>query len=165
MDASGKVYVVWNDCRFESGCTANDFLITTSTNGATWSAPKLIPIDSVGSGVDHFIPGLAVDQSTSGNAAHLGLTYYYYPNASCTTCQVDVAYVSSADGGNTWTAPIQLAGPMTVSWFVSTQWGYMVGDYISTSFSAGKAFPVFSVASAPNGTTYNEVTDTVANGL
>jgi BNR repeat-like domain len=167
MDATGKLYVVWNDCRFESGCTANDFLMTTSTDGTTWSAPTRIPIDAIGSGVDHFIPGLGVDKSTSGNTARLGLAYYYFPNANCTTatCQLDIGYISSPDGGNTWSSVTQLAGPMTTSWFVLTQWGYMVGDYIATSFSGGKAFPVFSVATAPTGTIYNETTDTVAGGL
>jgi len=167
MDASGKVYVVWNDCRFESGCTTNDLLMTTSTNGLSWSAPKIVPIDPTNGSVDHFMPGLAVDQSTSGSTAHLGLAYYYYPTSSCTssTCQVYVGYISSNDGGSTWATPTELAGPMLSSWFVLTQWGYMTGDYISTSFSGSKAFPVFSVASAPSGTTYNETTDTVAGGL
>ncbi|HEV2582119.1 MAG TPA: sialidase family protein [Ktedonobacteraceae bacterium] len=167
MDGAGKLYVVWNDCRYESGCTANDLLMITSTNGTTWSAPQRIPIESVGSGVDHFIPGLGVDASTSGSTAHLGLAYYYYPVANCTsaTCQVDVGYVSSTDGGNTWSSPAQLDGPMSVTWFVNTQWGYMPGDYITTSFAGGKAFPVFSVASAPNGSTYDQTTDTVVNGL
>lgn len=167
IDAAGKIYVVWNDCRFESGCSANDFMLTTSTDGVTWSAPKAVPIDPTNGSVDHFMPGLAVDQSTSGNSAHLGLAYYYYPTSSCnsSTCQVYVGYISSNDGGNTWTTATQLAGPMLSSWFVLTQWGYMTGDYISTSFSGGKAFPVFSVATAPNGTTYNETTDTVAGGL
>ena len=41
----------------------------------------------------------------------------------------------------------------------------MVGDYISTSFSNGKAFPVFEVASAPNGGQFNEALNTVTGGL
>jgi hypothetical protein len=167
IDSAGKLYVVWDDCRFESGCIANDLLMTTSTDGKTWSAPKLIAIDPIGSGIDHFIPGLGVDQLTSGSTAHLGLTYYYFPNATCTTstCQLDVGYASSTDGGKTWSATQQLAGPMTVTWLTTTQWGYMVGDYIATSFSSGRAFPVFAVATAPSGTTVNEATYTVAGGL
>jgi hypothetical protein len=34
--------------------------MSTSADGVTWSALRRIPIDPVGSGVDHFIPGLAV---------------------------------------------------------------------------------------------------------
>src|SRR5207244_1875246 len=37
VDADGKVYVVWQDCRFSRGCKANDLLLSTSTDGLTWS--------------------------------------------------------------------------------------------------------------------------------
>ena len=102
----------------------------------------------VGSGVDHFVPGLAVDPATSGASAHLALTYYYYPNAACTpaTCQLDVGYISSPDGGAHWSAPTQLAGPMSLADIAATSQGPMVGDYISTSFNAaGTAATVFAV--------------------
>ena len=158
IDASGKVYVVWADCRFESGCSANDLVMSTSTNGTKWSKVQRIPIDPVGSGVDHFIPGLAVDQATSGSRAHLALVYYYYPAANCSTstCQLDVGFISSTDGGGKWSATTQLAGPMTLTWLASTTEGYMVGDYISTAFSGGIAYSVFAVATAPSGSKLNE---------
>jgi hypothetical protein len=41
----------------------------------------------------------------------------------------------------------------------------MVGDYISTSFSAGTAHPVFAVATAPVGSVFNEAMYTPASGL
>src|SRR5216684_1097528 len=84
IDRSGKVYVVWQDCRFEPGCSANDTVMITSSDGLHWTLPMPIPIDPIGSGVDHFIPGLAVDRTTADESAHLGLAFYYYPNASCT---------------------------------------------------------------------------------
>ncbi len=151
IDASGTVYVVWPDCHFEAGCTANDLVFSTSSDGKNWSAVTRIPLDPIGSGVDHFIPGLAVDRSTSGSTAHLAVTFYYYPVASCTasTCQLDVGTSTSADGGATWTSNAQIAGPMTLSWLPNTSQGRMVGDYISTSFVGGPAFPAFAVASAP----------------
>jgi hypothetical protein len=151
IDASGKVYVVWSDCRFEAGCTASDLVFSTSTDGINWSAVTRIPLDPIGSGVDHFIPGLAVDNSTSGNRAHLAVTFYFYPVANCTatTCQLDTGFSTSADGGATWTSNTQIAGPMTLSWLPNTTLGRMVGDYISTSFVGGPAFPAFAVASAP----------------
>ncbi len=151
IDGSGKVYVVWSDCRFEAGCTASDLVFSTSTDGINWSPVTRIPIDSIGSGVDHFIPGLAVDNSTSGGTAHLAVTFYFYPVASCTaaTCQLDTGISTSADGGATWTSNTQVAGPMTISWLPNTTQGRMVGDYISTSFIGGPAFPAFAVASVP----------------
>ncbi len=107
IDAAGTAYVAWEDCRFESKCAANDIVFTSSADGVNWGAVKRVPIDPVGSGVDHFIPGLAVDPATSGAAGHLALTYYYYPNAACTaaTCQLDVGFISSPDAGVSWSAP------------------------------------------------------------
>lgn len=167
IDKSGKVYVVWDDCRFEGpNCnfpgTPNDLVMTTSTDGIHWTLVKRIPINPVGSGVDHFIPGLAVDRTTSGSSAHLGLAYYFYPNSNCSfvasgstpACQLDVGFISSTNGGASWSAPEQLAGPMKLTWLPLTTQGFMVGDYISTSIVPGDddATPVFEVASPPTGT-------------
>src|SRR6266699_2970637 len=167
IDGSGKVYVVWPDCHFEAGCLANDLVFSTSSDGNTWSPVTRIPMDPIGSGVDHFIPGLAVDPSTSGGSTHLVVTYYYYPVANCTsaTCQLDVGTSTSADGGASWTSNTRLAGPMSLSWLANTSLGVMVGDYISTSFVGGPAFAVFAVAQAPNGSTFNEAIYTVSGGV
>jgi hypothetical protein len=151
IDAAGRVFVVWEDCRFERGCQANDIVMSTSTDGRHWSRVTRVPIDAVGSGVDHFLPGLGVDKSTSGSSAHLALTYYFYPNTSCSTstCQLEVGFVSSADGGASWSTPTMLAGPMSLTGLPLTSQGYMVGDYISTSFNnSGTAHGVFAVASS-----------------
>src|SRR5207244_4365030 len=125
IDDSGKVYVVWHDCRFRRGCTANDIVMSTSTDGLSWTEPVRIPIDATNSGVDHFIPGLAADTSTAGTSASLGLTYYFYPEARCSsaTCQLMVGFIASADGGATWGAPTAVAGPMTLSWLPNTNQG------------------------------------------
>jgi len=167
IDGAGKVFVVWQDCRFRSNCRSNDIVMSTSTNGTSWSSVVRIPIDATTSTVDHFIPGLAVDRATSGSTAHLVLTYYYYPTASCSasTCQLDVGYVSSTNGGASWTAATQLAGPMTLSWLPNTTQGRMVGDYISTSFAGGTAHPVFAVATAPSGGTFNQAMFSPTTGL
>src|SRR3954463_15064007 len=147
IDGAGNVYVAWQDCRFRKNCTANDIVFSNSSDGANWSAVKRIPIDPVTSGADHFIPGLAVDKSTSGSGAHLALAYYFYPDATCTGgCQLDVGYISSPDGGAHWGNAQQLAGPMALTDVASTSQGRMTGDYISTSFNAGgKAVPVFAI--------------------
>jgi hypothetical protein len=167
IDAAGKVYVVWQDCRFRSGCTANDIVMSTSTDGVTWSSVVRIPIDATNSGRDHFIPGLAVDKATSGSSAHLGLTYHFYPVSNCTAanCQLDVGFISSTNGGASWSAATQLAGPMTLSWLPNTSQGRMTGDYISTSYAGGTAHPAFAVASAPSGSTFHQSLFTTTSGL
>jgi hypothetical protein len=167
MDASGKVYVVWQDCHFEPTCNASDLVLSTSTDGKSWSKLTRIPLDPRGSGVDHFIPGLAVDSSTSGGSAHLVVAFYFYPNANCTTstCELEVGYSTSADGGATWTSKTPIASPMSLTWLPNTTQGFMVGDYISTSFSGAPAYPAFAVAHAPSGSVFDEAIYTVSGGL
>jgi hypothetical protein len=154
IDAAGTAYAAWADCRFRSGCTSNDIVIAKSTSETTWAAPIRVPIDATTSTVDHFAPGIAVDRSSSGNSARVGVTYYFYPNASCTaaTCQLNVGFISSTNGGSSWSTAVQIAGPMTLSWLPNTSQGRMFGDYISTSiFSGGNAYPVIPVGTAPSG--------------
>ena len=148
VDGAGNVYVAWEDCRFRAGCSSNDIVFSRSADGATWPAVFRVPIDDVTTTVDHFIPGLGVDRATAGAGAHLALTYYYYPDAACTaaTCQLDVGFISSPNGGANWGTATQLAGPMSLADIADTSQGPMVGDYISTSFtSTGTASTVFAV--------------------
>ena len=158
IDGAGTVYVAWEDCRFRAHCSANDIVFSRSADGVNWTDAARVPIDSVTSGVDHFIPGLAVDPATSGTGAHLGLTYYFYPNAACGgACRLEVGYISSPDGGAHWGTATQLAGPMALSEIALTSQGSMVGDYISSSFSAGKVATIFAVGlQQPTATTFNE---------
>jgi hypothetical protein len=156
VDSSGRIYVAWSDCVFDTGCNANDIVMTSSTDGLSWTTVVRIPTDPLNSGVDHFIPGLAVDRNTGGSGAHLALTYYYFPAGSN---ELNVGFSSSLDGGASWTPGLKIGGPMKVPWIANTNQGYMVGDYISTSFTGdGKAHPVFSLAkppdSGPNGSCY-----------
>src|SRR2546423_2939839 len=142
----GTAYVGWGGCRFRHGCPSNDIGFSKSSDGISWSDPTRVPIDAVTSSVDHFIPGLAVDPTSSGSSTKLALTYYFYPNANCGgACQLDVGYISSPDGGAHWGDATQLAGPMGLSQIANTSQGPMVGDYISTSFSGGMATTVFAV--------------------
>ena len=157
IDSAGTAYVVWSDCRFRSGCPGNDIVLSKSTNGTTWSAPTRVPIDATTSTVDHFVPGIGVDPSTAGASARIGLTYYFYPTSNCTasTCRLDVGFISSTNGGSSWSTATQVAGPMTLSWLPNTSQGRMFGDYISTSVrTGGNAFPVIPIASAPSGSTF-----------
>ena len=158
VDGSGKVYVVWHDCQFRASCSSNDIVMSTSTDGVTWTAKTRIPIDLVNSTVDHFIPGIGVDRASSGGSARLALAYYYYPVSGCSgsTCDLTAGFVSSLDGGATWSAPKQLSGPMKLSWIADTSQGRMVGDYVSTSFAGGYAFPVFTIAKPPTAGVYSE---------
>ena len=166
-DAAGNVYVVWQDCRFRTSCASNDLVMSTSSNGANWTQPARIPIDAITSTVDHFIPGLGIDPATGGSTAHLGLAYYYYPQTNCSAanCALYAGFISSADGGNTWSAATPIAGPMALSWLPSTDSGQMVADYIATSFAGGNAYGFFAVAKAKSGSTFNEAIYTTQMGF
>jgi hypothetical protein len=149
VDSSGKVYVIWPDCRFRSGCPSNDIVMSTSMNGTTWTPVVRVPIDPVTSTDDHFLAGIAVDTATLG---HIGVVFYFYPVANCTssTCKLEVGFTSSPDGGATWTPARQLAGPFKLTGLPNTTQGYMVGDYNSADFINGGAHTVFAVASGNN---------------
>jgi hypothetical protein len=97
----------------------------------------------------------------------LALLYYNYPNANCTTatCQLNVAYAASTDGGSSWSASTQLAGPMSLNWLPNTSQGFMVGDYFSTSFLGTRNFPAFALANAPTGSVFDEAIYTIQGGL
>ena len=151
MDAAGRIYVAWEDCRFRTNCYTNDIVYSSSADGVSWSSPARVPIDSVSSMVDHFDPGFGIQPGTSGSSANIGLTFYFFSNVNCSTstCQLGVAFVSSANGGASWNSAVTLAGPMKVSWLPQSQNGLMFGDYLNTAFVNSAAYSVFAVALSP----------------
>src|SRR4051794_35555074 len=160
IDGAGTTHVAWTDCRFRLSCRTNDIVVSHSLNatGTSWSAVGRVPIDATGSGIDHFIPGLAVNKAKSGTTAQLGLTYYFYPSGST---QLSVGFISSTNGGSSWSAPQTLLSGMPSTWAATTSQGRMVGDYISTSYGSDNlAHGVFATASAPTaGTSCSSVLD------
>jgi hypothetical protein len=149
IDGADTVYVAWTDCRFRQSCRVNDIVLAHSLNatGTSWSAVTRVPIDATSTRVDHFIPGLAVNKTTSGTSTQLGLTYYFYPASST---QLSVGFVSSSNAGTTWSTAQTAASGMSSTWAANTSQGRMVGDYISTSFGSDNlAHGVFGSALTP----------------
>jgi Neuraminidase (sialidase) len=137
-DSTGTMYAVWHDCRFRPACTANDIVLSTSSDGVTWSAPTRVT-----NGPSSFISGLGADPTTPGR---LGLVYAYFDARRA----LNIAFTQSRDGGRTWTRAQRLdARPMQMSWLPRAEGGRMVGDYFSTAFSAGRWVPVYALAAAP----------------
>ena len=166
MDASGKVYVMWADCRFRTSCSANDIVYSSSTDGSTWSAVTRVPIDPVTSTIDHFTPGFAIQPGTSGSTARIAVTYNFFPNSNCkSSCNLSEGYISSSNGGTTWSSPRTLSRGMNPNWLPSTTSGQMAGDYQAASYLAQRVHGVFPVAKAPSGSTLEEAMDTNASGL
>ncbi|HZR96032.1 MAG TPA: sialidase family protein [Gaiellaceae bacterium] len=139
VDASGTIYAVWHDCRFRSRCAANDMVVSSSTDGVTWTAPARIDL---GPG-SFFIPGLGADPSRPGR---LGLVYANYRSGSHL---LGIGFAQSRDGGKTWKTQRLDPKSMSTSWLPRAEGGRMVGDYFSVSFAGDRVVPVFALAAAP----------------
>lgn len=171
MDRAGRIYLAFPDCRFRAGCASDDMVMTTSADGTHWTAVTRIPVASVTSTVDVWGGGLAVDPSTSGTSARLGLYYYYFPKVPCTvsTCQVFLGYTSSANGGAAWNTPRVVAGPMKLTRFgdafPGVRIGGFAGDYVGASaIPGGNAVAVLPLGLRPATQKFNEPMETVAGG-
>jgi hypothetical protein len=150
IDAAGTLFASWADCRFRASCSANDIVVSSSTDGVSWSAPSRVPVSPTSSSLDAMIPGLGADPVRPG---HLALVYAYYTPGSCAkgACALGIAFVQSPDGGASWTKPLRLdVEPMQMAWLAEAE-GRMVGDYFSTAFAGDRVVPVFTLAIAPTG--------------
>jgi hypothetical protein len=155
VDAGGRLYAVWQQClRPEEGCDVDRLVLTTSTDGLTWSQPA--PVGTVPAGTDQFLPGLAVDPSptASPTGPRLAVVYHTQPSGclDVRSCPgIDVWLTSSRDAGATWGKPQRLnAESIAVTWLARTAGGFFLGDYVSTSFVSGQPVPVFALAAAPD---------------
>jgi hypothetical protein len=139
VDASGRIYLAWSDCRFRPGCAANDIVLSSSTDGASWTPPQRIPA----AGIDRFVPGIAADPNVPGRLAVV--TYVRTPAA-----RIGVSVTRTNDGGATWSKPDRLdALSPADSWLANTDSGRFVGDYVGAAFASGRFVPVFALAHPP----------------
>ncbi len=144
VDASGRIYVVWADCAFRTGCDGDTVVLTTSVDGSTWTAPARVP----GTGFDSFVPGIAADPNMPGRVAVV--TYVRRSNScSAETCSYGVAFTSSRNAGRTWTKPQRLDAVSPRYAWLANAGGQFVGDYVGATFAGGRFVPVFALASAP----------------
>ncbi len=162
-------FVTKNNVANNSSADPNDIAMsvmpapTDASANPSFGAPVRIPIEPDSGGTsntnDHFIPGIGADPNTSGSTAHLGLFYYAYPVAACQAynydnlCSLRVGYVSSTNGGATWSPATRLA-TMTIAGIARSSQGPMVGDYSTAAVipagpCAGRAIATFAVGPAP----------------
>ncbi len=139
VDGAGRIYAVWPDCRFRPGCTGDDVVVASSTDGVVWSEP--VRAAAAPSGVNAVVPALG-----AGAGGRLAVTYYVESGAG-----IGVAFAASTDGAATWTAPRRLdAAPMQPAWLAGASLGNetmpFLGDYIATAFAGDRPVPVFSLA-------------------
>lgn len=165
-DSSGRIYAVWQDCRFD-GCESSGIAFSSSPDGLAWSEAREIPTGRSDPGTNLFLPAVGVDPGHGGGAARLTVVYHSLPPCHPSFCLgVNVAVVSSRNGGVTWTAPRRLTSEaMPLSWIVDSDIGPMLGDYVSVSYAGGRPVPVFALASAPSAGSFHQAIFATTRGL
>lgn len=154
VDAAGRIYAAWHDCRFRLFCSdaPNDIVIASSPDGVRWTLPARVPASPRGGRAGHVIPGLAVDPRSAGARARLAVVFYTVRDGRLTP-----EFASSSDGGRSWSSAVTLSPSFALNDVAQTGGGSMVGDYVSTSFAEGGiAVPVFSAATAPFDGSYHQ---------
>ena len=122
-------------CRFNAGCSANDVVLSRSTDGTTWSTPTRVT-----SGRNAVMPTLGVEPGTG----RIAIAYYAIQRNG-----IDAEVVTSADGSR-WSTPQRLnPRRMPVEWLPETTLGRMLADYIGVSWSRGRPLVVYALASPP----------------
>jgi hypothetical protein len=144
VDASGRIYLAWADCVFRPGCDGNTIVLTTSTDGSTWTALRRVR----GTGFDSFVPWIAADPSVPGR---ISIVTYMRTSVACTpaTCAIGVAVVKSRDGGSTWTKPQRLDAVSPRYAWLANAGRQFVGDYVGATYAGSRFVPVFALASRP----------------
>jgi RTX calcium-binding nonapeptide repeat (4 copies) len=143
VDASGRVWATWHDCRFDAACATNSVVVATSADGRSWTTPA-----AVTSGRDAVLPTVGIDRA-SGRVA---IAYYTVRGAG-----IDAELVQSAPGGSGWGAPRRLsAQTMAVAWLPNTVSGRMLADYISLHYASGRPLVIWALASEPVGGTLHQ---------
>lgn len=139
VDAAGRLYVAWQDCRFRARCAANDIVLSTSTDGVAWGTPARV---TRGTGTA-FLPDVAVE----GNRVVL-----LFHRCVGSPCRLDAFLKTSRDGGASW-APAQrlTAQSMRAGWLPATSSGRMLADYVAAVFVRGRPLAVYSLATSPRG--------------
>ena len=151
VDAAGRLYVLWMDCRLRRSCTGNDLVLSSSTDGTTWPAPSRLPRASLDSSSPGS-PRIRRSRAGSGSSRTCG-------TRPCTrdTCRFGVAFMRSTNGGATWSTPQRLdAEQMQPTWLAGSNLGAFVGDYVGIAYTATAIVPTFPFATRPTGRTLNE---------
>jgi Neuraminidase (sialidase) len=133
--ASGKLYITWQDSRFNGGHYDEVALSSSSDGGATWSTPIRV---NTPTGRPAFTPSISVN-----SAGTVSISYYDFRNLATqtTTLPTDYWFTTSTNGGVSFGNEAHLAGPFDMLTAPIAR-GYFVGDYegIGTSETSFQPF-------------------------
>jgi hypothetical protein len=130
--ATGRLYVVWEDSRFNGGKYDEIALSTSSDGGATWTAPIRANRPT---GLPAFTPSVEVN-----SAGTVGVTYYDMRTLTSPPPPLPTDYwlTTSTDHGASFTTETHLDGPFD-ELTAPNAGGFFLGDYeglatVGTSF-------------------------------
>ena len=143
IDPTGRVWATWHDCRFSAGCSQNGVVVSTSTDGLTWTSPS-----AVTSGRNAMLPAIGI-HPVSGRAAFV---YYVVGSRG-----IDAELVEVGPNGQRLGPPRLLsAQTMRVEWMPNTTSGRMLADYLSVHYAGTRPLAVWILASEPVGSTLRQ---------
>jgi hypothetical protein len=130
---TGRVYVAWEDARFRAD-GLNDIVVTSSTDGVTWSKVKRVNTGSLTNHVDHW--NAMIDVSPDGTVNVGYRTRLEKPgdptarSATGLSRYIDTYFQRSTDHGAHWTAPLKVNRVRTdVGYAAYSRRGAFLGDY------------------------------------
>jgi len=134
--ATGQLYVVWQDSRFNGGNYDEIALSTSGDGGATWSAPIRV---NDATGQPAFTPMVAVNSQGT-----VGVSYYQYLSQTSAALPTNYYLKKSPDHGASFGAALLQAGPFDMMTAPNAR-GFFVGDYEGLA-TIGAVFQPFFVA-------------------
>ncbi|KWF75600.1 hypothetical protein WL93_29530 [Burkholderia diffusa] len=150
--ASGQLYVVWQDSRFNGGNYDEIALATSKDGGASWSAPLQV---NTPTGRAAFNPSVRVD-----NAGSVMVTYYDFRDlqaGNTTTLPTGFWRKVSHDGGATFADERRVGGPFDMKIAPYAE-GFFIGDYQGLDVLPSSSFhPFFVQTNAGNLTNRTDV--------
>jgi hypothetical protein len=138
--ANDRMYVAWQDARFNPDGLNNIVLSSSHDGGRTWSAPA--QVDPKVAGLDRFTP----DVAAAGGAVHLT---YRTRGGDGKSSTVDQDYVASIDNGRTFGFEHTVGPRSQVRWAAQAGAAIFYGDYMGVAATRDKAALVWNVSSPP----------------
>ncbi len=141
---TGTLAVAWEDSRFHTEATpVNDILVATSTDGGkTWSSPVKVNPGTSNDNVDRYNASI----SASGDGV-LHVAYRSRQEATSLSGfapNIQTYYQESSDGGQTWSAPLQVSTVTNNNAYYGafSRGGTFEGDYNGIASAKGYSYIV-----------------------
>ncbi|MEM5388402.1 exo-alpha-sialidase [Paraburkholderia phymatum] len=135
--ATGQLYVVWQDSRFNGGQFDEIALSTSTDGGKTWSSPIRV---NTPTGHAAFNPSIRVN-----SAGTVAVTYYDLRDlqaGNMTTLPTNIWRTTSTNGGQSFGGEVKVSGPFDMKLAPNAE-GFFVGDYQGLDVRGTSFVPFF----------------------